>query len=163
MADCLIIIDLQNGLHTENQALFQLASVLRITNERIAHYREKNRPIIFIQHEDQELVPVSAPWKLMPELDNRGDDYYIAKTHANSFYRTTLANLLNDLKVKEIEFCGAQTEYCVDTTVRVAHGLGYKLSMVKGSTTTLDAANLTAKQIIDHHEAIWNQRFLTFI
>ncbi|WP_314062279.1 cysteine hydrolase family protein [uncultured Vagococcus sp.] len=163
MANCLIIIDLQRGLHTETAPLYQLDKVLRIANERITDYRKKNLPIIFIQHKDQELVPATDPWKLMKQLDNRGSDYYIEKTHANSFYRTSLSNLLTELAVKEIEFCGAQTEYCVDTTIRVAHSLGYTLSMIRGSTTTLDSQELTAEQIINHHEAIWNQRFLTFI
>lgn len=162
MADCLIIIDLQRGLHTDEAPLYRLDNVLRITNERIADYRQQKRPIIFVQHEDQELVPTSEAWKLMEQINNRGSDYYIAKTHANSFYQTILTKLLTDLKVREIEFCGAQTEYCVDTTIRVAHGLGYKLSMAQGSTTTLDGTELSAEQIIRHHEAIWNQRFLTF-
>ena len=163
MADCLIVIDLQRGLHTDSAPLYQLERVLAITNERIAEYRQSALPIIFIQHEDQELIPTTDSWKLMAPLDNQSSDYYVAKTHANSFYRTTLSKLLTELAVKEIEFCGAQTEYCVDTTIRMAHGLGYQLSMVRGGNTTLDNSELSAKQIIAHHEDIWDQRFLTFI
>jgi hypothetical protein len=45
----------------------------------------------------------------------------------------------------------------------MAHGLGYQLFMKKGLTTTLNNDLLGAKTIIEHHENIWNNRFLTFI
>ncbi|WKB37298.1 isochorismatase family protein [Terrilactibacillus sp. S3-3] len=84
------------------------------------------------------------------------------KTHANAFYKTDLNDKLVKLNVHQFEICGAQTEYCVDTTIRMAHGLGYKLFMKKGLTTTLNNDLLGAKTIIAHHENIWDGRFLTF-
>lgn len=70
---------------------------------------------------------------------------------------------LRKLNINNLEICGAQTEYCVDTTIRMAHGLGYKLFMKKGLTTTLNSDLLEAKTIIEHHENLWNNRFLTFL
>lgn len=70
---------------------------------------------------------------------------------------------LRKLNIHKIEICGAQTEYCVDTTIRMAHGLGYKVFMKKGLTTTLNNELLGAKTIIQHHENLWDRRFLTFI
>ena len=63
----------------------------------------------------------------MEELDHQPTDYYLLKTHANSFFQTNLQATLTELGVESIEFCGAQTEYCVDTTIRVAHSLGLSL------------------------------------
>lgn len=85
------------------------------------------------------------------------------KTHANSFYKTDLSEQLRKLNINKLEICGAQTEYCVDTTIRMAHGLGYTLFMKKGLTTTLNNDLLGAKTIIEHHENLWNHRFLTFL
>ncbi|MTD40178.1 isochorismatase family protein [Erwinia sp. CPCC 100877] len=158
----LIIIDLQNGLNTVGTGLFQLAPMLLAVNQRIAYYREQHLPIIFIQHEDEDLVPESHDWQLFAELDARKKDFYIRKTHANAFVNTSLNELLNQLAITELEFCGAQTEYCVDTTIRMAHGLGYNCSMKRGLSTTLNSALLDAQTIIKHHESIWNKRFLTF-
>ncbi|MCB5955644.1 cysteine hydrolase family protein [Enterococcus sp. CWB-B31] len=158
----LLIIDLQVGLESAEKKLFQLERVLNEVNDRIAVYRKENRPIIFIQHEDEELIPDSHAWHLFPELHAEEKDYYISKTHANSFFHTNLTSLLETLGVTQLEICGAQTEYCVDTTIRMAHGLGYNCFMKKGLTTTLNNSRLKASEIIQHHEAIWNLRFLTF-
>ncbi|EST11013.1 cysteine hydrolase family protein [Sporolactobacillus laevolacticus] len=158
----LIIIDLQIGVQSEATPLYNLANVIDGVNQRIRLFRERNNPVIFVQHNDAELVLNSPSWQLFPELDCKDTDIYINKTHANSFYKTNLKNQLMKLNINKLEICGAQTEYCVDTTIRMAHGLGYQLFMKKGLTTTLNNDLLGAKIIIEHHENIWNNRFLTF-
>ncbi len=163
MKRALIVIDLQKGLHTREKPLFSLQNILADINTRIALYRKAGEPIIFIQHQDEDLPRHSLQWSLMDELDTRDGDHFVAKTHANSFYKTALAALLQKLKVDEIEFCGAQTEYCVDTTIRMAHGLGYRVFMKKGLHTTVDAELLSAEVIREHHERLWGGRFLTWI
>ncbi|ALS02197.1 amidase [Enterococcus silesiacus] len=159
----LIIIDLQKGLNHFGTGLFHLNEVLAGTNERIADYRNNHLPIIFIQHEDDDLVADTPDWQLFEQLDARAEDFYIGKTHANAFFQTKLKELLDELSATELEFCGAQTEYCVDTTIRMAHGLGYTCFMKRGLSTTLNNELLGAQTIIQHHENLWNQRFLTFI
>jgi nicotinamidase-related amidase len=159
----LLIIDLQIGVQSEDTPLYNLANVIDGVNRRIRLFREKNNPVIFVQHNDNELILNSPSWQIFPELDCKDTDIYINKTHANSFYKTNLKNQLMKLNINKLEICGAQTEYCVDTTIRMAHGLGYQLFMKKGLTTTLNNDLLGAKTIIEHHENIWNNRFLTFI
>lgn len=99
----------------------------------------------------------------MEELDHQPTDYYLLKTHANSFFQTNLQATLIGLGVESIEFCGAQTEYCVDTTIRFAHSLGYHCWMKSDLHTTVDSPLLTAPAIIAHHEAIWENRFLNLL
>ncbi|EOL50802.1 cysteine hydrolase family protein [Enterococcus caccae] len=159
----LIVIDLQNGLNHVGSGLFQLTDILTGVNQRIAEYRNNHLPIIFIQHEDADLVVGSHNWQLFKQLDAQSKDFYIRKTHANSFYQTNLKELLDKLSISELEFCGAQTEYCVDTTIRMAHGLGYSCFMKRGLSTTLNNDFLGAQTIIQHHESLWDRRFLTFI
>ncbi|QCR32497.1 cysteine hydrolase family protein [Lysinibacillus sp. SGAir0095] len=158
----LIIIDLQIGVQPDNDSLFNLENVLEEVNQRIHVFREKNNPIFFVQHNDCDLVLNSPQWQLFPELNAKDTDFFINKTHANSFYKTDLDDQLRKLNINKLEICGAQTEFCVDTTIRMAHGLGYELSMKKGLTTTLNNDLLGAKTIIEHHENLWNNRFLTF-
>lgn len=163
MTRALLIIDLQKGVTSTNAPLYKLEQVLDGVNQRIQTYRQIGDPIIFIQHEDAELEKGSAPWQLLPSLAHQPTDYYCGKTHANAFYQTNLAVLLSELGINQLEICGAQVEYCVDTTIRFAHGLGYELTMKKGLTTTTDSTLFNASQIIAHHESIWENRFLTFI
>lgn len=62
--------------------------------------------------------------------------------------------------MRELEICGAQTEYCVDTTIKMAHGLGYQLSMRYGASSTFDNQFMTAKETIQFYENIWEEYFL---
>lgn len=159
----LVVIDLQKGVESPDKRLYELDKVILGVNKRIHYYRERKNPIIFIQHNDSDLILNSPQWQLFSDLNAKKDDIYIDKTHANSFYNTNLSYVLNSLDIKTLEFCGAQTEFCVDTTIRFAHGMKYKCFMKRGLSTTLDSELLSAENIIKHHENIWDKRFLEFI
>jgi nicotinamidase-related amidase len=162
-ADVLIVIDLQNGVCYNKEHLFELEKLLSLVNSRISVYRKLHKPIIFVQHCDEELVPEEEIWKINDVLDVQETDYFIRKTHANSFYKTNLKSTLDHLAVSRIEFCGAQTEFCMDATIKFAHGLGYENFMVKKATSTLNNSFISAKETIDFYENIWNHRFLELI
>ena len=162
-ADVLIVIDLQNGVCYNEEHLFELDSLLLKVNKRISVYRKLLKPIIFVQHCDEELVPGEKNWEINGFLDVQETDYFIRKTHANSFYKTNLKNILDQLAISRIEFCGAQTEFCMDATIKFAHGLGYENSMVQKATSTKSNSFMSAKKTIDFYENIWNHRFLKLI
>lgn len=159
----LLLIDFQKGIESPTQQLYRLPAVLDKVNQRIAVYRQHHAPIIFVQHEEVELPFGSDSWQLFEKLDAQPTDFFIRKTHANAFYQTNLNDLLTEQDVQTLEIAGVQTEFCVDTTIRMAHGLGYTCLMTPQTTSTLDNEHLTAAQIIQHHEAIWAGRFLTFL
>lgn len=157
-SDVLIVIDMQkgvcDGIYRRNEFIEQI-------NQRILIYRKEKKPIIFIQHHDDELIKESEGWQLLPELLTESTDSYVEKTHANGFYQTKLQMLLEKLSVKAIEFCGAQTEFCVNTTVVFAHGLSYRNFMQKRASSTFDNHWLTAREMIDYYENyLWQGRFL---
>jgi len=160
MMDVLLVIDMQNGVCNDNDLK---EKCIKKINQRIAVYRAKNKPIIFIQHNDESLKKGQFDWEIIPELTYENEDIYVQKYHANSFYQTDLQEILLSLKTSSIEICGAQTEYCVDTTVKMAHGLGYKLQMVSGSTLTFNNTFMSAQETVYFYENIWDARFLTII
>ncbi|KAF1295838.1 amidase [Enterococcus sp. JM4C] len=165
IGDALLVIDLQNGVcYTEDQIIHELPQVVTKVNQRITDYLNDERPIIFIRHSDEELIAGSEDWAIIPQIKTIGANvHFIEKTHANSFYQTGLKELLDQLAVSTLEICGAQSQYCVDTTVKFAHGLGYQLLMTHGTTTTYDTQYMTAEQTCEFYESIWNRRFVTFI
>ncbi len=163
VADALLIIDLQNGVCYDGTPIHNLTKVVKETNQRIDDYDKAGKTIIFIQHEDEELIPETEMWELLPELFLPAKSYFVRKIHANSFYHTNLQELLEKNECRSLEICGAQTEYCIDTTVKFAHGLGYKLWMRRGGTTTYSNDYMTVETTINFYEKIWNRRFLTFI
>ncbi len=99
----------------------------------------------------------------MDELETRPTDIFVDKTHANSFYQTDLLKHLTRLSAQKLEFCGAQTQYCVNTTIVFAHGLGFENFMVHDATSTYDNAQMTAEATNQFYEQLWDKRFLTFI
>lgn len=160
MGKALLVIDMQNGICTAD--IYKLNQTVVNINNRIKYFRNRKLPIIFIQHNDQTLRAGSHNWEIMSQIDYFEDeDITIQKTHADAFYKTKLKEKLEQLQINELEVTGAQTEYCVDTTIRVAHNLGYEITMYQGTTTTFDNEFLPAARMVDYYYKIWNQRFLT--
>ena len=58
---------------------------------------------------------------------------------------------------------GAQTDACIDTTCRSAFGRGYRVVLVSDCHSTFDLGDLTARQIINHHNAILYGEFVTLV
>lgn len=163
LSDALLIIDLQKGVCFEDKRIDHFAELVTLINQRIQLYREQSKPIIFIQHCDDELIPQSSAWEIIEELDRKKLDTIIQKTHANSFYHTDLQKVLQQHHITSLEICGAQTQYCIDTTIKFAHGLGYRLTMLKNASTTYDNDFLSAADTIAFYENIWDKRFLNLI
>ncbi|KRK38944.1 hypothetical protein FD07_GL002008 [Levilactobacillus parabrevis ATCC 53295] len=163
MADVLLAIDLQNGVCYGDKPAANMPQALAGINARIAAYRKAKKPIVFVQHTDEDLVQGTHDWELISGLDHRDSDPLVTKNHANAFYHTNLRRVLTSFAAESLEICGAQTEYCVDTTTKVAHGIGYDLQMTPGLTTTVDNQFMTAEQTIAFYEGIWNHRFVTML
>lgn len=164
LAEALVIIDLQNGVcYDGKQEIDHLETLIGKVQQRIRGYHEAGRPIIFVQHNDEELVAGSKDWQVIPQLDTSLAWQRIQKTHANSFFHTELEDILRAERISSLEICGAQTQYCIDTTVKFAHGLGYRLYMGRGMSTTYDNDFMSAAETISFYENIWQDRFLTFL
>lgn len=165
LADALLIVDLQNGVCFENGKIYHYDQVIALVNRRIEAYYHANKPIIFVRHIDDELVCNSPAWEIVADLAVDKASFFIDKYYSSAFYQTDLNQKLQQLQVKSLEICGAQTPLCVDATVKTAHFLGYRLYMKKGATTTHFAFYMTAEETIKHYENVWgtNQRFLTLL
>ncbi|MCX2187432.1 cysteine hydrolase family protein [Limosilactobacillus pontis] len=164
MTKALIIIDMQNGVvNPAGKVIYNQTGLVHLINERIAAYRQAQLPIIFVQHVDEDLVPDSSAWQLVPSLSVLPTDLRIQKEHPNAFYRTNLQAILTQRRVDQLEICGAQTEYCVDATIKMAHGLGYQVVMKHGAASTFDNSFMTAQEKNAFFARIWQDRFLKLI
>lgn len=159
MAQALIIIDMQQALAD----LDHRDQVVATINQRIDQYRAAQRPIIFIQHTEPGMAVGSPNWQLFTDLHYDDNDTYYIKTQPDAFYQTGLAAYLKMNHLNHIEICGAQVEYCVDTTVRVAFHLGFQIDLLMDGITTTASATLSAAQIKQHHAQIWHHRFGEFV
>ena len=128
--------------------IYSIKNLLTKVNKRISSYRKLNKPIIFVQHCDDDLVPEKELWAIHSDLDVQEQDFY-KKNTCKFVFKTNLIEILDQLSVQRIEFCGAQTEYCMDATIKFAHGLGYENFMVQKATSTLNNPFMSAKETID--------------
>ncbi|ANF94659.1 amidase [Paenibacillus bovis] len=165
MKQALIIIDMQEIFFMgEENALYRRDALITHVEQWIEKARQKQVPIVFIQHTSytagEELYVDTPEWQICSRLSRTADDTVIRKTRWDAFYNTELLEWLDQHRIEQLIFAGAQTEFCMDTTIRAAYSLGYQANIVAAdSHSTLDSNELTAQQIIQHHEHIWNGRF----
>ena len=87
----------------------------------------------------------------------------IVRKRSNSAFRDTeLETLLRERGIDTLVTVGLHTEYCFDTTCRVAFELGFKVVIPEMTNTTFDSDTLTARQIWEHHNHhVFRDRFAT--
>lgn len=155
MNKALIVIDMQKG----NDEIYQRNLVVKNINKRILNYRDSNHPIIFVQMVSGIKPIFTERWKLMPDLNFEASDNYFNKYQPDAFFETGLSDFLKHRHISSIEIAGAQTQLCIDTTIRIAFSYGYSIFILKDGFSTFDSKLLKAKQINQHHLQIWQNSF----
>jgi nicotinamidase-related amidase len=114
-------------------------------------------PVVMVQHDgdaDHRLAVETPGWQFREEVTPRHDSIIIHKRSCDAFYDTELNQTLTELGVQHLLIGGCMTQFCVDTTVRRAVSLGYSVTLLQDGHTTADFGNLTAEQIVDHHNCL---------
>lgn len=157
MSQALLIIDLQRALCVGEYACHDVGAVIDRINGLIAQARDTGTPVVFVQHEEDAYEPLrrgSDGWQIDDRLQARADDPRIFKTASDSFHRTELDAVLKGLGVDHLVICGAQSDFCVDSTTRRALSAGYDVTLVADGHTTLANGDLSAEQISRHHTLV---------
>ncbi|PEH54900.1 MULTISPECIES: isochorismatase family protein [Yersinia] len=146
-----IVIDMQNGVFAHPR--FDRAGRIVHINQLIDHADQ----VIFIQHIEDEMTEGSELWQLLPELHQPESAISVNKTACDSFYRTSLDNIIAKLGATHLTICGCATDYCVDTTVKIAASKGYALTIASDAHTTANRQHATAQQLIGQHNEVWSE------
>ncbi len=156
----LLIVDVQNAIADQKPYLF--SEVLSNIQTLLAKFRQLKMPLIFIQHDDgvgTELEANTYGWQIVKEIAPLPGERIIPKRFNSAFRQTTLEKELNDKSIKSLIIVGLQTEFCIDTTIRVAFEKGYEVIIPEKTNTTVDGKFLKAKDIYEHHHNLFNNRF----
>jgi nicotinamidase-related amidase len=150
----LLVIDVQNGMFNEGTIVHKGEKLLQNLNELLSRARSTNTPVFYIQHN----APIGRPlehgtkgWEIHSDISPKNEDTIVQKTTPDSFLNTNLDDELKKQKVEHLIIAGIQTELCVDTTVRRAFSMGYKVTLASDTHSTWDSHGINAEQIIDHH------------
>jgi nicotinamidase-related amidase len=155
----LLIIDAQQVFAQGPHLAHDFARVVQAINTVITKARRANVPVLWVQHATTEgaLVMGTPGWQLAQGLEVKPLDRRIHKVHSDAFAGTHLTATLQELGIGHLVVMGAQSDFCVDSSVRRAMALGYDVTLVEDGHTTLDNGVLSAAQITAHHNLTLSQ------
>lgn len=137
--------------------VFKSDMLLQNLNELLVRARSMQTPIFYIQHHasvGKQLEHGTSSWEIHSSISPNNEDTIIQKTTPDSFFNTPLDMELKKQGIEHLIIVGIQTEVCVDTTCRRAFSMGYKVTLVSDTHSTWDSKELTAQQIINHHNGV---------
>lgn len=166
-----MVIDVQEAFFKFPEIeLYQKEELVADINRLIGKARAGGVPVIFIQHTEydypaDEFYLESPGWPIHHGLDRKDSDPVIRKSVPSAFHETELASVLKERSIEQLVFAGAQTDFCINATIRAAHDLGFKDNiLLKNGHSTVDSPEQTAQEIISRHEQDWQEgRFVTIL
>ena len=152
----LLVVDVQNGVvegaHDRDGVVANIGSL-------VEKARQKQVPVVWVQHSDEGLSPGSDEWRIVPELAPDEREPLVAKNYGDSFEDTNLEAVLSGLDVGRLVVVGAQTDACIRSTLHGAIARGYDATLVSDAHTTEDQSPWGAPppdQVIAHTNLYWN-------
>ncbi|MEZ4657619.1 MAG: cysteine hydrolase family protein [Caldilineaceae bacterium] len=162
----LLIIDVQNCMFDPPEPVYDADQLLNRLQGLIARARAAQTPVIYVQHcgpEGAPHAPGAPGWQIHPAITPQSGELIVQKRMPDSFYETTLKAELDARGIGQLIMAGIQTEYCVDTTCRRAASEGYAVTLVQDAHSTWSKEDLTAAQIIAHHNWVLGDWFAKLV
>src|SRR4051812_7549190 len=105
----LVVVDLQVGVV---DGAWEADRVVGNVVRAVERARESGVPVVWVQHQDEELVRDSRAWQWVPPLVPREGETRVHKEFNSSFERTSLDDDLGRLGVSHVALAGAATNWC---------------------------------------------------
>ncbi len=155
--EALLVIDVQKAV-MENS--YQELQTIHRINQLIKRARMSDIDVIYVQHE-YPIGPMKRGepnWQLHKQLEKPLEsETIIYKTLPNAFSDTKLNDVLTTRNINHLYICGAQTDFCVDSSCRGAFDHHLDVTLVTDAHTTTDKDHMTAEAIIKHvHHTLEN-------
>lgn len=157
----LLVVDVQTALVEKHPC--KEGIIVRNIKKLIRECRKNQIEVAFVRHNDdigEELEPGSSGWQIYHEIAPETGEKIFDKHFNSAFKDTGLHAYLSSNHIRHIILVGMQTEYCIDTTCRVAFELGYRLTIPCDTTATFDCELCSGEKLEKYYEnKIWNNRF----
>ena len=136
----LLVIDAQQGFRDESYWGVSANPNCQANIEKlVAHWRVQGLPIVFVKHNSKNPVSPLNQSNEGNQLEGFLDgprDLVIEKTVNSAFYGTPdLNQWLKQHNYLSLVICGITTNFCCETTARMAGNLGYEVQFVLDATT----------------------------
>ena len=132
--------------------------VIANINTLVDKARAEKVPVIWVQHNSDELVPDTEGWKYVPELQRQESEPLIQKRYGDSFEDTNLEAELAKRGVGRLVVTGAQTDACIRSTIHGGFTRGYDVVLAGDAHTTDDYSEYgmpPPDKVIAHMNGYW--------
>lgn len=157
----LLVIDVQQalvGLHPYREGEF-----LSTIQQLLQTARNNNIEVIYVRHDGGagDMIEANTEgWNIHEAISPMPGERIFDKNVNSAFRSTGLKEYLFEKGIDRLILTGMQTDYCIDTTCKVAFEYGYSVIIPKGATTTFDNKFLSGSLLVDYYEQkIWSGRF----
>ena len=128
-----MVVDVQVG---NVDGAWEVDRVVGNVARAVERARDADVPVVWVQHQDKELVRDTPAWEWVPQLVPTEGEVRVFKEYESSFERTPLDDELARLGVSHIALAGAATNWCIRATAYGALERGYDLTLVADAHTT---------------------------
>lgn len=129
----LLVVDVQVGVMAE---AWQAPRVIANVAQAVARARGQGVPVVWVQHQNQELQAGTPAWQWVPELRPAAEERLIAKRYNSAFEDTPLDAELAAMGATHIVLAGAASGWCIRATAYAALDRGYDLTLVSDAHST---------------------------
>jgi len=131
MNTALVMVDIQQDYFPKGRMeVVGAVAASRSAEKLLIHFREKNFPIVHIQHISTRpgaafFLPDTEGINFHENVMPLPDEAVIRKHFPNSFRDTDLQKHLVSRGIKELVICGMMSHMCIDATTRAAFDRGH--------------------------------------
>lgn len=131
----LVVVDVQVGAVDGTWEIEKVVANVALAVERA---RAAKVPVVWVQHNDEELVKGSPAWQWVAPLVPGPGEPVVHKNYNSGFEETDLETHLAALGTTHVVLAGAATNWCIRATAYGALDRGYDLTLVSDAHTTGD-------------------------
>ncbi|MGL5004629.1 MAG: cysteine hydrolase family protein, partial [Casimicrobium sp.] len=124
----LVVVDMQVGVMAQS---WDSPRVIENASRVVERARAQGVPVIWVQHENEEMTRGSAEWQWVPKLKPAVSEVRVYKKFNSSFEQTDLEDHLAKIGATHITLAGAMTNWCIRATAYGALDRGYDLTLIK--------------------------------
>jgi nicotinamidase-related amidase len=171
MNQALVLVDIQNDYFSGGRmTLVGADAAADHAAQLLEWFRARGLPLFHVQHVSTRpnatfFIPGTDGIELHAAVAPRDGEPVIQKNFPNAFRATKLDTELRSRGVTEIVVAGMMTHMCIDTTVRAAFDLGFKVDLAFDACATRDLrfgdTDLPAAQVQGAFIAALNGTFAT--
>lgn len=107
--------------------------------------------------DEAKYPPGSTVWnayQIHPDVAARAGEPIVRQQRYDAFCGSDLHELLSDERVSTVVICGISSAWCVDTAVRRAYGLGYRVVLAADAHGSSDVGRLPGPEVAKHHNEV---------